>query len=253
MLANCALDPPAFHGALLRLRKLSAIGFRHGLKREMAVARRGGRAAAAAVDRGRSSKGSARHHVDAPAQRAMAAEPEHAAASITASPAFHERFLIEEGCAAAFRIDAGGGWATGALPAGANENEIAHFLSEAISLAKQMQAAMGGRSVAGQSGDGQSEDQVDAAAVQILIADPQAGVSRQSAIQVSVESSGGTAVTLQPGGGAGHLVTMLQHFLMALNLPPRDDRGPVVASGVTSGNGRPAVTAPRPPSPPIAG
>jgi hypothetical protein len=61
----------------------------------------------------------------------------------------------------------------------------------------------------------------ETAVVQILIADPQAGASRQSALQVSVESTGGTVVTLQPGGG-GHLVAMLEHFLMALNLTPRD-------------------------------
>jgi hypothetical protein len=156
------------------------------------------------------------------------------------TPAFHERFLVEEGCAAAFRIDAGGGWATGALPAGADENEIAKFLSDAISLAKQMQAAM-----AAPQGGAPLDDQVDAAAVQILIADPQAGVSRQSAIQVSVESSGGTAVTLQPGGGAGHLVTMLQHFLMALNLAPRDATQP--------GAAMPATATARPQSPRVSG
>jgi hypothetical protein len=167
-----------------------------GWKREMAVARSGRRATAAvAVDR--------------------AVDP------VTPTPSFHDRFLIEEGCAAAFRIDAGGGWATGALPAGADENEIAKFLSEAISLAKQMQTAM-----SGPSGGVKLEGQAGAAAVHILIVDPQAGVSRQSAIQVSVESSGGTVVTLQPGGGSGHLVTMLQHFLMALNLGPRDATPP---------------------------
>jgi hypothetical protein len=137
-----------------------------------------------------------------------AAAVDRAVDPVTTTPAFHERYLIEEGCAAAFRIDAGGGWATGALPAGANENEIAKFLGEAIGLAKQMQAAMGGP-----TGGIKRGGEAAAVAVDILVADPQAGVSRQSAIQVSVGSSGGTAVTLQPGGGAGHLVTMLQHFL----------------------------------------
>jgi hypothetical protein len=176
----------------------------------MVVARNGGRAAAAvAVDRGRNAKG--------PARRPGAAiEPERAVAAVVATPApappaFHERALIEEGHAAAFRIDAGGGWATGTLPSGAGENEIAKFLSEAIGLAKQMQAAMCGT---GETGNAQ-------ATVRFLIADPQAGASRQSAIQVSVEGSGGTVVTLQPGGN-GHLVAMLQHFLMALNLPAQE-------------------------------
>lgn len=161
----------------------------------MAVGRSSGRATAVAVDRGRHSGGPARRHESA----------DRPVAAVAAPPAFHERFLIEEGHAAAFRIDIGGGWANGTLAAGAAENEIAKFLSEAINLAKQMQAAMGG----------------ETATVQILIADPQAGASRQSAIQVAVERSGGTVVTLQPGG-SGHLVAMLQHFLMALNQPPRD-------------------------------
>ena len=163
----------------------------------MTVARSGGRAAA--VDRGRNNRDLARRH------ESSAAKSERAVAAVVAPPAFLERLLIEEGHAAAFRIDAGGGWATGTLPAGAGENEIAKFLSEAINLAKQMQSAMGGES----------------ATVQVLIADPQAGASRQSAIQVAVEKSGSTVVTLQPGG-SGHLVAMLQHFLMALNQPPRE-------------------------------
>ncbi|MDQ7248156.1 hypothetical protein [Dongia sedimenti] len=176
----------------------------------MAVGRSSGRTAAVAVDRGRHSRGPARRHESV-------AKPERAAptAAVVAPPAFHERFLIEEGHAAAFRIEVGGGWANGTLPAGAGENAIAKFLSEAIGLAKQMQAAMGG----------------ETATVQFLIADPQAGASRQSAIQVSVEKAGGTVVTLQPGG-SGHLVAMLQHFLMALNQPPRDTtpRNPVPAA-----------------------
>ena len=102
-----------------------------------------------------------------------------------------------------------GGWATGTLPLGSGENEIAKFLGEAMGLAKQMQAAM----ASGQPGG-------DAAKVQILIADPEAGAARQSAIDVSVASSGQTAVTLHSGGG-GHLVAMLQHFLLALNPAPR--------------------------------
>jgi len=127
-----------------------------------------------------------------------------------AAPAFHERSLFAENLGAAFRIEAGSGWATGSLPYGSGENAIAKFLGEAMGLAKQMQAAM----ASGQPG-------ADAAKVQILIADPEAGASRQSAIDVSVEASGQTAVTLQAGGGS-HLVAMLQHFLMALNPAPRD-------------------------------
>jgi hypothetical protein len=190
--------------ALLHLRKFSAIGWRaSGWKWEMVVARNG-RRAAVAVDRGRNAKGPTRRP-GATIEARGAAGPDRAVAAIVTTPAFHERALIEEGHVAAFRIDAGSGWATGTLPSGSGENEIAKFLSEAIGLAKQMQTAMCG------TGNG-------AAAVQILIADPQAGASRQSAIQVSVERSGGTVVTLQPGGN-GHLVAMLQHFLMALNLP----------------------------------
>jgi hypothetical protein len=192
MRINCA---PTRRGALLRLRKLSALGFpawarlEPRRKREIAVGRSSGRAAAVAVDRGRHSGG--------PAQP----------------------FLIEEGHAAAFRIEVGGGWANGTLPAGAGENEIAKFLSEAISLAKQMQSAMSG----------------ETATVQVLIADPQAGPSRQSAIQVTVEKAGGTVVTLQPGG-SGHLVAMLQHFLMAVNQPSHEVS-------------KPAAPAPRPRTP----
>jgi hypothetical protein len=122
-------------------------------------------------------------------------------------PAFTDRSLFAEGLAAAFRIEVGGGTATGSLPWGAGENESARFLSEAINLAKQMQAAMGAANAP--------------AVLQILIADPEAGASRQSAIQVSVQSSGETAVTLQSGGG-GHLVAMLQHFLMALSPAARN-------------------------------
>lgn len=185
------------------------------------MARSGGRAAVAATRiearaavarptlklKSRNSEAPARPHGAGAAPEACGA-----VVPVMAPPAFQDRALIEEGHAAAFRIDAGGGWATGALPAGAGENEIAKFLSEAIGLAKQMQTAMSGPSSGGQAG---------AASVQILIADPQAGPSRQSAIQVSVEAAGGTVVTLQPGGGA-HLVAMLQHFLMALNLAPRE-------------------------------
>jgi hypothetical protein len=114
-------------------------------------------------------------------------------------PAFHERSLSAEGNAAAFRIEVGGGSATAALPQGAGDNEIAKFLSEAIGLAKQMQSAMGG----------------GAPIIEILVAEG----TRQSALKVSLEV-GGTAVTMQPGGG--HLVAMLQHFLMALNPPSRN-------------------------------
>ena len=114
-------------------------------------------------------------------------------------PGFHERLLSAEGNAAAFRIAVGGGSATGALPHGAGENEIAKFLSETIGLAKQMQTAMGG-----------------APTIEILVAEG----ARQSALKVSLEADG-TAVTMQPGGG-GHLVAMLQHFLMALNQPSRN-------------------------------
>jgi len=188
------------------------------------VARSGGRAAVAAERvearapaarpklklKSRNAEPPARPHV-----AAAAPEAGGAVVPVRTPPAFRDRALIEEGHAAAFRIDAGGGWATGTLPSGAGENEIAKFLSEAIGLAKQMQAAM-----ASPSADGAA----DAASVQILIADPAAGPSRQSAIQVSVERSGGTVVTLQPGGG-GHLVAMLQHFLMALNLAPREAAG----------------------------
>ncbi|WP_395022494.1 hypothetical protein [Dongia sp.] len=113
---------------------------------------------------------------------------------------------MAEGLSAAFRVDAGSGWATGSLPAGANDNEIAKFLGEAMSFAKQMQAAMGGPA--------------GSTAVEILVADSEAGPSRQSAIKVSVEPAGGTVVTLQSGAG-GHLVSMLQHFLIALNPTPR--------------------------------
>jgi len=155
------------------------------------VARSGGRAAAVVADRGRARKATA--------------GPERI--SPPAPPAFTDRSLFAEGHAAAFRIEVGGGAASGSLPWGAGENEIAKFLSEAISLAKQMQTAMGGH-------DG-------AAVLQILVADQAAGASRQSAIKVSVESSGGTVVTLQPGGG-GHLVAMLQHFLIALSPASRD-------------------------------
>jgi hypothetical protein len=166
------------------------------LKREMIVARNGGRAAAVAVNHGRAPKATARL-----ARNSSASSRPQASVAVEPTLAFHERSLMHERLAAAFRIDAGGGWATGTLPEGAGENEIAKFLGEAMSLAKQMQAAMGG---------------MDTAAVQILIADPQAGAPGQSAIKVSLESSGRTAVTLQTGGG-GHLVSMLQHFLMALN------------------------------------
>jgi hypothetical protein len=152
------------------------------------VARSGGRAAVA-MDRSRTRK--------------TKVQPDQNAAP--ASPAFQDRSLFAEGHAAAFRIEAGGGWAAGNLPWGAGENEIAKFLSEAIGLAKQMQAAMGA---------------ADPAAVQILVADQAAGASQQSALKVSVEASGATAVSLQSGGG-GHLVAMLQHFLMALNPAPR--------------------------------
>ena len=117
-------------------------------------------------------------------------------------PGFHERSLSAEGNAAAFRIAVGGGSATGALPHGAGENEIAKFLSEAIGLAKQMQTAMGGAA--------------DAPTIEILVAEG----ARQSALKVSLEA-GGTAVTMQPGGG-GHLVAMLQHFLLALHQPSRN-------------------------------
>ncbi len=121
------------------------------------------------------------------------------AAAVAAKPAFQERSLLAEGHAAAFCIVLGAGSASGSLPWGAGENEIAKFLSEAIGLAKQMQAAMGGH----------------AAVVEILVADQTAGASRQSALKVSVEPSGAAAVTLQSGSG-GHLVAMLQHFLVAL-------------------------------------
>jgi hypothetical protein len=117
-------------------------------------------------------------------------------------PAFHERSLFAEGNAAAFRIEVGGGSATGALPHGAGENETAKFLSEAIGLAKQMQAAMGGS---------------NGTVIEILVAEG----SRQSALKVSLEASGETVVTMQPGGG-GHLVAMVQHFLMALNPASRN-------------------------------
>lgn len=122
-------------------------------------------------------------------------------------PAFTDRSLFAEGLAAAFCIEVGSGSAHGSLPWGAGENEIAKFLSEAISLAKQMQAAMGAANAP--------------AVLQILIADPEPGAARQSAIRVSVESSGETAVTLQSGVG-GHLVAMLQHFLMALSPASRN-------------------------------
>jgi hypothetical protein len=153
-----------FASAVLRLRKLWALGSRHWNNGGFAVARKSGSAAA-----------------------------------VAATPAFHERSLLAEGHAAAFRIDLGAGSASGNLPWSAGENEIAKFLSEAIGLAKQMQAAMGGQ----------------AAVVEILVSDHVAGAARQSALKVSVEPSGATAVTLQSGGG-GHLVAMLQHFLMAL-------------------------------------
>ena len=117
-------------------------------------------------------------------------------------PAFHERSLTAEGNAAAFCISVGGGSATSALPHGAGENEIAKFLSEAIGLAKQMQAAMGGAN--------------DAPVIEILVAEG----ARQSALKVSL-AAGGTSVTMLPGGG-GHLVAMVQHFLMALNPPTRN-------------------------------
>jgi len=122
--------------------------------------------------------------------------------TVIAMPAFHERSLSAEGNAAAFCISVGGGSATGALPLGAGDNEIAKFLSEAIGLARQMQTAMSGAT--------------DAPTIEILVAEG----SRQSALKVSLEA-GGTAVTMQPGGG-GHLVAMLQHFLMALNTPSRN-------------------------------
>jgi len=130
-------------------------------------------------------------------------DPKPESAPVAATPRFHERSLVMEGHAAAFRIEAGRASATGALPANANENEIAKFLGEAISLAKQMQAVMAEPSAAG-----------DAAEVHILVADPQAGAARQSAIQVSLPSSSNAVVTTQPAGGAGHVVAMLQHFLM---------------------------------------
>jgi len=162
----------------------------------MALARISGRAAVA-VERAaagrpkRNARGLSRPRDTASAREAVIA-------SVVAPPAFHERSLVLEGHAAAFRIEAGRGWATGALPAGANENEIAKFLSEAVSLAKQMQAVMVG----------------EAAEVHILVADPQASPARQSAIQVSVQSASSTVVTPPPGGSAGHLVAMLEHFLM---------------------------------------
>jgi hypothetical protein len=151
--------------AVLRLRKLSTLGSCHWDNGRFAVARKS-----------------------------------RSAAAVAAKPAFTDRSLFAEGHAAAFRIELGAGSASGTLPWGAGENEIAKFLSEAIGLAKQMQAAMGGH----------------AAVVEILVADQAAGASRQSVLKVSVEPSGATAVTLQAGGG-GHLVAMLQHFLMALN------------------------------------
>jgi hypothetical protein len=162
------------------------------------VARSGGRTAAA-VDHRRARKTTARTGGTATTSPRphgnLAAQPDN-----TASPAFTDRSLFAEGHAAAFRIALGVGSASGNLPWGTDENAIAKFLSEAINLAKQMQAAMGGHS----------------AMVEILVADQAAGTSRQSALKVSVEPSGATAVTLQSGGG-GHLVAMLQHFLMALN------------------------------------
>jgi len=154
------------------------------------VGRKRGQAAAVAANQNRV------HEITVPAPQPEA----------PAKPAFHERSLFNEGLAAAFRIEVGGGSATGSLPHGTGENEVAKFLSEAVGLAKQMQTAMGGS---------------EGPTLQILVADPQAGPSRQSGVTVSVEASGGTVVTLQPGGG-GHLVAMLQHFLMALNPASRN-------------------------------
>ncbi|WP_459858985.1 hypothetical protein [Dongia sp. agr-C8] len=175
------------------------------------MARSGGRATAVAVDNARSRKApasAARIAKKSPQQHGgLAPAPEPAVAPVTAKPAFHERSLAAEGLAATFRVDAGSGWATGSLPAGAGENEIAKFLGEAMGFAKQMQAAMGGPT--------------GKAAVEILIVDPEAGPSRQSAITVAVEPSGAASVTLQSGGG-GHRVAMLQHFLMALSPASRD-------------------------------
>ncbi len=180
-----------------------------GLQQETAVARSGGRAAAVAVDHSRGRKAPARAVRNAtPAQQprtGVAAQPEPAVAPARPVPAFHERSLFAENLGAAFRIEAGGGWATGTLPFGSGENEVAKFMGEAISLTNQMQAVMGG---------------AGSAVIEFLIADPEAGPSRQSALKVSVEPAGGTVVTMQPGGG-GHLVAMLQHFLMALNPAPR--------------------------------
>jgi hypothetical protein len=129
---------------------------------------------------------------------------EPVAPPVAAEPAFHQRSLMAEGLSVAFRVDAGSGFATGSLPAGAGENEIAKFLGEAMGFAKQMRAAMGGPG--------------GTAAVHILIADPKAA-ARQSAIEVAVAAEGGAVVTTQPEGSS-HLTDMLQHFLMALNAPP---------------------------------
>ena len=180
------------------------------------MTRKGGQAKAA-MKQARADKASARSNrrplltlnkasgdtVESPDGPAPRASPKETA------PAFQDRSLIQEGHAAAFRIQAGGGLATGALATGASDNEIAKFLSDAVNLAKQMRVAM-------------VQQPDDAAEVEILIAAPHAA-ARQSAIRVSIDSSSSTAVTLHPGDDAGHLVAMLQHFLTAVNLAPRND------------------------------
>lgn len=165
----------------------------------MAVARNSGQAAMAG-ERARSRAATPGRGPKTPLRPRGVPTRESAAPSLPARPAFHERSLVAEGLAAAFRIDAGSGWATGSLPAGAGENEIAKFLGEAMGFAKQMQAAMGGSS--------------GTAAVEILIADSHAGAARQSALQVAMKPEGGADVTVLPGSNAGHLAAMLQHFLM---------------------------------------
>jgi hypothetical protein len=190
------------------LRKTSAIGFPDRVcEWESTLARKGGQAAVA-VKQPRTDKVGAGSDRRPLLTLGKASGPD-AAAPTDAAPAFHERALFQEGHAAAFRIQAGGGWATGALPAGASDNAIAKFLSDAVNLAKQMRTAM-----VRQPGDG--------AEVEILIAAPHA-TAKQSAIKVTVDSSSSTVVTLQPGDDAGHLVSMLQHFLTAVNLTPRND------------------------------